>query len=137
MTAHKHAEHMLQYAQDAAETDRPWELWQNSDDGVSGWNDLDTHPMWVPTLLYRRKPRTIRINGHEVSKPVRRPLEHRTIYFVPTIDGFYLAAEYDWQDDETDNRLLEHGLIHLTEEAAIAHAKALLSFTAKQEPDDE
>ena len=27
MTAHKHAELMLQYAQDATETDKPWELW--------------------------------------------------------------------------------------------------------------
>ena len=28
MTAHKHANLMLQYAQDAMETDKPWERWE-------------------------------------------------------------------------------------------------------------
>ena len=28
MTAHKHAALMLQYAQDAAETDKPWKRWE-------------------------------------------------------------------------------------------------------------
>jgi len=31
MTAHKHADLMLQYAQDAMETDKPWERWEYSD----------------------------------------------------------------------------------------------------------
>ena len=28
MTAHKHAALMLQYAEDAQTTDKPWELWE-------------------------------------------------------------------------------------------------------------
>ena len=43
MTAHKHAALMLQYAEDAAKTDKPWELWERRlDNGV--WVDCKCHP---------------------------------------------------------------------------------------------
>ena len=138
MSKHIHAELMAQYAQDAMETDAPWELWEYRRANYNGpWDELETNPTWCEYNRYRRKPRVININGHEVPEPVRRPLASECKYFAPTIDGFYLAAEYYWQDDETDNRLLERGLVHLTEKAAIAHAKALLSFTTKPEVSDE
>lgn len=137
MSKHIHAELMAQYAQDAMETDKPWLLWQNSDDGVSGWDDLDTHPMWVPTLLYRRKTRTIDINGREVPEPVRGRPAHKTKYFIPNIQFRCLYDYSYWDDDPIDNHRLKHGLIHLTQEAAVEHAMALLSFTAKSEVSDE
>ena len=37
MTAHKHAALMLQYAQDAMETDRPWERWELYSDKKKEW----------------------------------------------------------------------------------------------------
>lgn len=138
MTAHIHAELMAQYAQDAMRTNTPWELWEcrraNSNDT---WDELETHPAWCEYGEYRRKPRNININGHEVPEPVREPLGHKAKYFIPAISGRYFATEFYWCNDDTDSRFLERGLVHLTEEAAIAHAKALLSFTAKPEVSDE
>ena len=53
MTAHKHAELMAQYAQDAQETERPWELWEGSSTG--GWQNLSMNPCWFTDVQYRRK----------------------------------------------------------------------------------
>ena len=54
MTAHKHAENMRLYAEDAAETDKPWERWEYKPDyGV--WASLDSHPDWFIDWQYRRK----------------------------------------------------------------------------------
>lgn len=48
MTAHIHAEHMLQYAQDAMWTNTPWELWEwrraNSNEL---WDELEANPTWL------------------------------------------------------------------------------------------
>lgn len=140
MSKHIHAELMAQYAQDAAETDKPWERWQVRQWHREGsvfvygdWRDCSPSDMTFPNdYEYCRKYRTININGHEVTEPVRKPPVSGTKYFVPTIGGRYFATEFYWGDDGVDNRCLERGLVHLTEEAAIAHAKALLSFTTKE-----
>lgn len=53
--AHKHADLMMQYALDAAETDKPWKRWEVRD--YSGnWTDLVSGPSWSVNLEYRRKP---------------------------------------------------------------------------------
>lgn len=133
MTKHIHAELMLQYAQDAMETDKPWERWECCrSDGV--WDELSKHPMWTERMGYRRKPRTININGFEVPEPVREPLEEGTTYFVPNLHGVLPDPHYEsiWDNCGIDVRRLVHGLIHLTREAAELHAKALLSFTEKK-----
>jgi hypothetical protein len=68
MSAHKHAALMLQYAQDAAETETPWERWEWR--RGHGWIDMTGSPLWVNEYEYRRKPRTININGLEVPEPM-------------------------------------------------------------------
>jgi hypothetical protein len=55
---HKHAELMMQYAQDAMTTEKPWELWQFQRPSFDSWNDCDAHPNWVHKFNYRRKPNT-------------------------------------------------------------------------------
>lgn len=145
MPAHIHAETIMEYAKDALETDRPWEQWEVrqffKDSGsifYGGWRDCAPSDMTFPNdYEYRRKPRTININGHEVPEPVREPLECGTEYFIPIIRERRFAIDFYWTDEKTDKRFLERGLIHLTEEAAIAHARALLSFTAKPGVSDE
>lgn len=128
---HKHAELMLQYAQDAMTTDTPWELWEYKDTYKNGqWLTLNSNPAWYPTDEYRRKPRTIKINGVDVPEPCREMLEEGTEYWVPLIGSSSLAAMYGWEGCSRDERILPRGLIHLTREDAEAHAKALLSFTS-------
>ena len=57
MTAHKHAALMLQYAQDAQTTDKPWELWEMSQLHLCrNWIDCEHNPNWADNIEYRRKP---------------------------------------------------------------------------------
>lgn len=83
---------------------------------------------------YRRKPRTININGHKVPEPVREPLECDTEYYFVDLDMLCFCGV--WDDHVVDENRLKRGLIHLTEDAAIAHAKALLSFTMQKVSDE-
>ena len=65
-------------------------------------------------------------------EPVRRPLEDEQEYFVADVVSENFTRSFFWDDDDADNDMLKAGIIHLTREAAEAHAKALLSFTEKQ-----
>ena len=53
--AHKHADLMMEYAKDAAETDKPWERWEMRSH-ITDWVPLNNHPSWGDTVYYRRKP---------------------------------------------------------------------------------
>ena len=130
---HKHAENMIAYGQDAMETDKPWERWQVrlGHDGAR-WHDIECECTWNPNWEYRRKPRTININGFEVPEPVREPLklceEYHYVNFGALFTGGGVAAD-KWADTAVDLARLRAGIIHLPSEAAELHAKALLSFT--------
>ena len=131
MPKHPYAENMALYAQDAMETDKPWERWQFRVLDGDPWVDCTVSISWGLDLQYRRKPRTITINGIEVPEPVREPLEIEQKYFFPYPAYTDRTDWYEWSGDSVDNQLLNDGLIHLTEEAARAHAEALLSFTKR------
>ena len=128
---HIHAAAMAEYAKDAAETDKPWERWEFSYQDQE-YTSLHGHPEWVVENEYRRKPKTILINGHEVPEPHRKPLEIDNPYWTFTFffDG---VSEYCWANDLDDNNALKNGFIHLTKEAAEKHFNALKSFTASGE----
>ena len=70
----------------------------------------------------------LEINGRTVPMPEREPLKVGTVYYATNLRG---AFSVTWGDDEHDREMLAKGLVHLTEEAAEAHASALLSFTYK------
>ena len=126
---HKHAKSMMLYAQDAMETDKPWERWQFKHKLHDTWCDFSDHPTWIDTHEYRQKQNTIVINGHDVPEPIKTPLMDGATYFVPVIDvQDRLYDWYSWDGDSYDYLLLERGLIHMTEENAIKHSEALLSF---------
>ena len=129
MTAHIHAALMLQYAQDAATTDKPWELWKIYTDGR--WLDLFDAPSWDERFFYRRKPRTIRIGEYDVPEPMREAPEDFSVYYVPIVSGDMGTCRIRWANDQEDLRNLSNGLCHSTREAAELHAKALISLTAK------
>ena len=129
-TPHPHAESMLLYAQDATETEKPWERWECKEAGT-GWYNLTYHPVWNYFVNYRRKPCTILIKGIEVPEPVKRELlEGQSYYVVDITCHKFMQIQY-WNNDPLDTRFLERGLIHLSEENAKKHAEALLSFTRK------
>lgn len=131
MSKHVHAELMQQYADDAIISETPWQFWQWTDKYYNGtWNDLSDHPVWDISTQYRRKLKTILINGYEIPEPERKPLESGTKYYIPSIS--YRRTSYSWENDGVDRLYLTNGMIHLNEEAAILHSKALQSFTKSE-----
>ena len=127
---HIHAAAMAEYAKDAAETDMPWERWEFSKTGRD-YESLHKHPSWTPDIKYRRKPKVILINGHEVPEPHRTPLKDGEVYWaLSLVRGTTSSC---WRDDDIDTSYLENGFVHLTQEAAKKHFDALKSFTAKGE----
>ena len=123
---HPHAASMLLYAQDAAKTYKPWERWEfkGSD---TGFNKCLKHPEWNEHFEYRREPRTITINGIEVPEPVREAPKLGEVVFLVNLSSFALVTASPWANDVYDQQWLNKGLLHFAEEAAIAHAKALLA----------
>ena len=129
--SHKHAGLMKLYYLDAEETETPWERWEELP--ISGnrvWRAMNDNPTWHPNWEYRRKPKTISINGFEVPEPLREAPKIGQSYFIAEISNESVVS-ITWGNDEIDNRWFSRGLIHLTKEAAELHAKALLSFTQK------
>ena len=89
--------------------------------------------LWEPPekLSWTKPVTTININGYEVPMPERELLKKGSKYYVPSLSAAN-AHIYFWDGDIGDTQFLERGLVHLTPEAATAHAEALVSFTKKK-----
>lgn len=126
---HRHADKMGLYAQDAAETDKPWERWESkngSDFGPSDWSQCTRDIMWdCEGMLYRRKPKLVK-RTISYPKPMREAPEIKSQMWVVFIESLNLVQLKTWFGTESCYRYLERGLCHTTPAAAIAHAKALL-----------
>lgn len=79
--------------------------------------------------MWSDPPKTIRIGEYDVPEPVREPLEDGKEYWGVDPTATELAWSYKWNNAGFCNLMLRRGLIHLTKEAAVIHAKALLSLT--------
>ena len=88
--------------------------------------DLDVR---LDDLTWTKPVTTIKINGHDVPAPERVAPPSDTRYWVPQMTAQKPCDIFRWDGGVMDMRHLTRGLVHLTEEAAVAHAKALLSFT--------
>ena len=126
---HPHAENMRLYAEDAAETETPWERWECAQVVGLGWRSLNNHPLWETDYLYRRKPQPIkkpyiRIGNRWVPEPMREEPAVGTNYFLvgPSEEKIFVMA---WTNHRIDKNQLKAGTCHLTREAAEAHLTAL------------
>ena len=85
---------------------------------------LQFHELFSLTPIIK----TIVVNGFDVPAPMERPPEEGTDYYVVSV----MCEEYfelsSWFGDSIDMRVLERGLAHTTEEAAVAHTKAMLGI---------
>lgn len=125
MTAHKHADLMLQYAKDAMETDRPWERWEVKIKNGE-WCELNGNPNWVEDWGYRRKPQVIRVGRHAFPKPIsNQPLHGTRYFFISGIGACFLARSDTWTGADYDANRLTGNRIHLSKDAAQAHADVL------------
>ena len=131
---HKHAELMMQYAQDAQETDKPWERWQYQSESMQEgdfWSDCSLNPSFNKNCNYRRKLKMVSVtlaNGEVVSwpEPHRTELEYGDEYFYVNANGSVIIEGWECMAQEIDT--LSNGWIHLTEEAAEQHSHALFKI---------
>lgn len=132
-TGHPHAELMAQYAEDAKTCTEPWKLWQKRVAPQDAWVNCTLHPVWTKGMEYRRRPRTIKIGDREVPEPLREAPADGTKYWVLHLlcSSPKHAISFKWTDHENDRLWLASGLVHLTAEAATAHAEALIALSAK------
>jgi hypothetical protein len=129
MTAHKHAALMLQYAQDAAETDRPWERWEYKLHGEP-WFECERNPTWPENVEYRRKPQVIKVGKWEFPKPIsigETPAIGAMLYLTEfgTAAEAFTVWNCEWDEAPHNMARLIGGLFHLTREAAQTHADVL------------
>lgn len=73
----------------------------------------------------------ITIGDVSFPKPVREPLENGTEYWVAELPSQHYTTQGPnrWVNDYLDRRYLRRGLVHLSKENAIAHAKALIKLS--------
>ena len=130
MTAHKHAHLMAQYAQDAAETDEPWERWETAISG-NKWCSLPGNPIWGEHAEYRRKPRTL-TDTVTIPEPMREAPKDGNEYYVPCQLAPALWGSFEWYNGDLDKLYLKRGLCFATREDAIAAAKAMLLIKGEE-----
>lgn len=72
--------------------------------------------------------KTIKVNGFDVPAPMSESPECGSEYFVIDMLDEGLFCSVEWEGDDKDNQWLSQGIIHSTNSAAIAHAKAMLGI---------
>ena len=97
------------------------------------WCEMDESDKWDMSCEYRIKPEVIMIGDMEVPKPCYEPLDIGQRYYVPALGYSVDSAAILWNDTVHDTRRLLNGIVHLNSDAAIAHSKALVSLTSKEE----
>jgi hypothetical protein len=96
-----------------------------------GWSCASNWTLWIiepKGWEFRRKQKTIKVNGFDVPEPVREPLKDTVNYCIPDPKMEDLFEYRTWTGHRLDMVWLSRGLIHLTKENAIAHAKAMLGI---------
>ena len=134
--AHPHAGLMMKYAEIAQTTDKPWKHFEVRRNKSAVWEAIYVPMPFYDNMEYRLKPeppKTIRIGEYDVPEPVREPLEDDEEYWCVDLTAEKLAWMYKWNNALFCNLMFRRGLIHLTKEAAVIHAKALLSLTKAAE----
>ena len=126
---HKHAELMMQYAQDAMETSEPWELWEVR--YYDKWCGLSVHPIWHEPFEYRRKPKMLSVtlaNGEVVSwpEPHKGDLNVGQHCYLVAHNG---GVEHVCFAIHSPNKQeVRFGMVHLTKDAADQHSYALFKI---------
>lgn len=100
--------------------------WEFKLDTQKNWSSAANHGevASIKAYKFRRKQKTITINGIEVPEPMRVAPQCGTFYwFISPVFGVSEAA---WVNDTNDRKFLSIGICHKTREAAEQHRRALI-----------
>lgn len=132
MSGHMHAASMALYAADAAEYVEPWLKWEFRQFGKVAWIECSRHPDWDKRTSFQRKTVTI-AKCVKIPEPLRvAPEMGDKVHTADPIAHDTANMRYvsfTWSGSAWDKELLTRGLLHLTLEAARAHADALISIS--------
>jgi len=106
---HPHAELMAQYAQDAMETDKPWERWEYT--YRVGWSELsDAGPRWDTLAKYRRKPKPYEPNllDQALELEIEAMMKRATYYGLDDAFGVTFLDEYKRMKTHRNPAMTEH-----------------------------
>jgi hypothetical protein len=125
-TPHKHAALIKQWADDPSQT--VW-TWVSAD-----WYPCQGTIDWYTDSVYAVGPRPAEppkkmcvLAGVKFPAPETEKPKLGANYFVADVRGGYYDCT--WDDHPVDNKRLQSSTLHLTKEAAQAHANALLAAT--------
>lgn len=99
-----------------------------------GWEDVLVRHMNLEELInpehqFRLPPQVIRIGDIKFPKPETEKLSIGTTYYITDLQYDKYVQYFLWQGNAIDYRNLSLGIIHLSRENAIAHAKALIKLS--------
>lgn len=97
------------------------------DENLKQWANTSS-PNWEPTTEYRLAPVICLCNSIVIPTPEKEKLPLQTKYFFPCFSHLHSVTSLVWSNNKTDLLLLNAGMIHLTHEAAKAHAEAILKL---------
>ena len=125
MTAHKHAVALIalangQEVQFALGGPEKWEDW------TQPHHDRFSPLFCADGILWRVKPKTIRIGERDVPAPMTTAPEIGEHYWYVDLNEDDVTHSYEWKADRFDLRVLKRGFVHDNREAALAHAEALI-----------
>lgn len=92
-------------------------------------SDICLSDLFDDSIEFRLKPEMITISDVSFPKPESENPKSDTEYFFPSFFKPFWVGCFEWAGDDDDYRLLKAGLVHLTKENAIAHAKALIKLS--------
>jgi hypothetical protein len=95
-----------------------------------------SHVPWHNSSLYTLAPRTHKVNGFDVPVPESKELKSREQYYTACPTNTCYLDLHAWDCDMLDRRYLKRGLVHLTKEAAIANAKAMIGIDPEAETEE-
>lgn len=89
------------------------------------------NPMSHPGVEWRIKPATIKIGDHEISAPIQEaPPVGSCVFFVDlSASGYHWWFRWAETMPNSAHRLISTGTGHLSRDAAIAHARALIAIS--------
>jgi hypothetical protein len=83
---------MFEYAEDALETETPWERWEFRVKNAREWDFLDDNPSWGEDCEYRRKPKQNEIDTEAFNEWYKCSANGQHTYLS---QAWYAALEWE------------------------------------------
>ena len=116
----------IMYGEDYSRQDNPWMLWEYLSPRNTKYHPLTTDPLWIPTCKYRRKLKTVVVNGVELVAPETEAPAVGVTFWLANNTTTNWAKALLWDGGDVHLMWLGRGLVFLEKDHAADYAKARL-----------